>query len=67
MKNLTLIDNWKRCYKLASFQIAMALILLEGLQAFYVFMPDDIANPIRALLVTILPVARLIKSQVKDK
>jgi hypothetical protein len=64
---MTLIDNWKTCYKLASVQIAMALIILEGLQAFYVFMPDDIANPIRAVLVTLLPVVRLIKSQVKDK
>ena len=67
MKNLTLIDNWKKCYKLASFQIAMLLIILEGTQAFYMFMPDDIANPIRAILVTLLPVVRLIKSQVKDK
>ena len=66
MRALSLIDNWKSCYKLASFQIAMALIILEGIQAFYMFMPDDIANPIRALLVTLLPVVRLIKSQVKD-
>jgi hypothetical protein len=66
MKKVTLISNWKTCYKLPSFQIAVALIILEGMQAFYVFMPDDIANPIRAVLVTLLPVVRLIKSQVKD-
>ena len=65
--NLTLIENWKSCYKLASFQIAMVLIVLEGVQAFYVFMPDDIVNPIRAILVTLLPVVRLLKQSVKDK
>jgi hypothetical protein len=67
MKNLTLIENWKECYKLASFQIAVVLIMLEGLQAMYVFMPDSLADPVRAVLVTLLPIVRLIKSKVKDK
>ena len=67
MKKLSLIDNWRNCYKLASFQIAMVLIILEGVQAFYVFMPEDVANPIRAILVIALPVVRLIKSNTKDK
>ena len=67
MKKLTLIDNWKKCYKLASFQIAMILIILEGLQAFYVFMPDSVSNLISAVLMTAIPLARIIKSQVKDE
>lgn len=67
MKKLTLIDNWKSCYKLASFQIAMLLIVLESIQYAYVFMPEGVAEPVRFILAMAIPAARLIKQKTKDK
>lgn len=64
---MKLIPEWKRCLKMASFQIALILIALETLQALVEFMPSDIAQVVRSVLIAALPVARLIKQNVKGK
>lgn len=63
---LTLIDNWRNCWKLASFQIAVLLIAIEGLQAVTQIMPGEIANYVSTTLLALIPLARLVKQNVKD-
>ncbi len=63
---IALVPEWKRCLKMASFQIALILIILESLQAVVEFMPPDIAQVVRSVLIAALPVARLIKQNIKD-
>ena len=62
---IALIPEWKRCLKMASFQIALILIVLESLQAMVDFMPPDVAQVVRGILITALPVARLIKQNIE--
>ncbi len=66
MKNLTLIDNWRDCWKLASFQVAILLIALESLQAWSQFLPVDVAEYIRNILIAAIPIVRAFKLKVKD-
>lgn len=64
---MSLIPEWKRCLKMASFQIALILIVLETAQALVDLMPPDIAQVVRGILIAALPIARLMKQNVKDK
>ena len=63
---IKLIPEWKRCLKMASFQIALILIILESLQAMVEFMPPDIAQVVRSILIAALPVARLMQQNTRD-
>ncbi len=63
---LTLIDNWKQCWKLATFQISMLLILLETSNAWIGYLPAEYADVIRNLLIVAIPLARNFKLRVKD-
>lgn len=58
---MTLIDNWKKCWKLASFQLSMLIISLEAANIMLESMPEEYATYIRPALVFLLPVARLVK------
>ena len=61
-----LIDNVKESWKLASVQISLLLIVLESLQAYADCFPEPYASTIRTILITAIPVARLLKQKVKD-
>lgn len=67
MKKLTLIDNWKSCYKLASFQIALIIIVLNTLQSMTSLMSPEIAQWLNITLPGVLMIARNFKQHVKDK
>lgn len=63
---MQLIDNWKSCWKLSSFQIAFILIILETLQQTVDLIPEPYAGYIRSALIGLIPVARLLKQNIKD-
>lgn len=66
MKKLSLIDNWKQCYKLASFQIAAIIVVLNTLQSATALMPPEVAQWLNIVLPGALMIARNFKQKVKD-
>lgn len=58
---MKLVDNWKQCWKMTSFQLAMLVIVLEWGTNILNGMPDNPNAWIQSIVVLVLPVARLWK------
>lgn len=58
---MKLVDNWKQCWKMTSFQLAMLVIVLEWGTNILNGMPDNPNAWIQSIAVLVLPVARLWK------
>ena len=58
---MQLVDNWKKCWRMASFQLAVLITVLEVVNVYVESMPDEYANMIRPVLLLALPIARLVK------
>lgn len=64
-KKLTLIGDVKEIVKIPSFQIAVILALLEGVQ-YCLDTPLTLASGLQGVLVVALPIVRILKREVKD-
>lgn len=58
---MKLVDNWKQCWKMTSFQLAMLVIVLEWSTNILNGMPDNPNAWIQSIVVLVLPIARLWK------
>ncbi len=58
---MKLVDNWKQCWKMTSFQLAMLVIVLEWGTNILNGMPDNPNAWVQSIVVLVLPVARLWK------
>ncbi|CAL9983914.1 holin [Vibrio phage D81] len=64
---ITLIDDIKNCWKYSSFQIAMLLIIMEGINRFLSGTPQNWQEWTQLVLVILLPFFRLVKQNVGTK
>ncbi|CAM0104310.1 holin [Vibrio phage 159E36-2a] len=58
---MKLVDNWKQCWKMTSFQLAMIVIVLEWGTNLVNGIPDNPQAWTQSIVVLILPIARLWK------
>lgn len=61
---MKLIENWKDCWKMASFQIAVVLIILEFVQVMMNGLPTEPTGYVNAALLLVLPLARLLQQNI---
>ena len=64
MKKVSLIGNVKDIAKIPSFQIAVALVVLESMQA-VIDTPLTFAGILQSILLVALPIVRILKKEIK--
>ena len=65
-KKLSLIGKVSEIVKIPSVQIAIVLVVLEGVKAITESNPSSFVEYLQSALLVVLPVVRILKREVKD-